>query len=55
MRSYDRADRINKAMESRGYSGKYIAVTKLPPMKLADYGFVLISVAVTAYLAWRGL
>ena len=55
IRSYDRADRINKAMESRGYSGKYIAVTKLPPMKLADYGFVLLSVAVTAYLAWRGL
>lgn len=55
IRSYDRADRVNKAMESRGYSGKYIAVTGLPPMRLADYGLVLASAAVTAYLAWRGL
>ncbi len=54
IRSYDRADRINKAMESRGYSGKYIAVTQLPSMKLADYGFVLASTALTAYLAWGG-
>ena len=54
IRSYDRADRINKAMESRGYSGKYIAVTQLPPMKLADFGFVLASTALTTYLAWRG-
>jgi len=43
IRSYDRADRISKAMESRGFSGKYIAATEVPPMKLADYAFVIVS------------
>jgi len=55
IRSYDRAERINKAMESRGFSGKYTAATQLPPMKLADCGVIILSVALTAYIAWKGL
>lgn len=50
IRSYDRADRINKAMEARGFSGKYIAVTEIPRMGLYDYVFLLISSLTVAYL-----
>ena len=35
IRSYDRAERINKAMESRGYSGTYVAATEVQPMRAA--------------------
>jgi cobalt/nickel transport system permease protein len=54
IRSYDRADRISKAMESRGFSGKYIAATRIPPMQLADYGVVAASLGVTAFAALGG-
>jgi cobalt/nickel transport system permease protein len=54
IRSYDRAERVNKAMESRGFSGKYLAATDIPPMKAADFAFVLISLALTVYVALRG-
>jgi cobalt/nickel transport system permease protein len=47
IRSYDRADRINKAMESRGFSGKYVAATKIPPMQPADYAFAAAALGVT--------
>ena len=54
VRSYDRAERVSKAMESRGFSGKYIAATHLPPMRPADYAFVLASLCVVAFTVWRG-
>jgi cobalt/nickel transport system permease protein len=54
IRSYDRADRINKAMESRGFSGKYIAATQIPPMRLADYAFIAVSLGVTGLAVLRG-
>jgi cobalt/nickel transport system permease protein len=54
IRSYDRADRVNKAMESRGFSGKYIAATVVPPMRLADYAFVAAALGVTAMAMIQG-
>ncbi len=54
IRSYDRADRISKAMESRGFSGKYTAATRIPPMGLADYLLVFAAAGATAVAVWRG-
>jgi cobalt/nickel transport system permease protein len=54
IRSYDRADRVNKAMESRGFSGKYIASTEIPHMRLADYAFVAVALGVTGLAMVRG-
>jgi cobalt/nickel transport system permease protein len=54
IRSYDRADRVSKAMESRGFSGKYIAATEIPPMKLADYAFVIASFGLIGLAMLRG-
>lgn len=55
IRSYDRAERVSKAMESRGFNGKYMATTQIPPMRLADYAVVAASLGMTAYVMWRGL
>ena len=55
IRSYDRAERVSKAMESRGFNGKYMATTRIPPMRLADYAIVVASLGVTAFAMWRGL
>jgi cobalt/nickel transport system permease protein len=55
IRSYDRAERVSKAMESRGFNGKYMAATQIPPMRLADYAVVAASLGMTAFAMWRGL
>ena len=41
IRSFDRAEKVNKAMESRGYSGKYVAATGIPRLGGMDYLFIL--------------
>lgn len=50
IRSYDRADRISKAMEARGYSGKYVAATEIPAVRLTDYVFMAASGVLAACL-----
>ncbi len=50
IRSYDRADRISKAMEARGFSGKYVASTRIPAVGPIEYVFMLASTALAAYL-----
>lgn len=52
IRSYDRADRVNKAMEARGFSGKYIAATRVPAIRPGEYLFMLFSVLLMTYLLW---
>jgi len=56
LRSYDRAERISRAMESRGYDGSYRAGTELPPPGVRDalvllgaggVGFVLLAFSLT--------
>lgn len=37
IRSYDRAERINKAMEARGFNGKYVAATRIPGISFNEY------------------
>ena len=52
IRSFDRAERINKAMEARGFSGKYVATTKIPAIGIAEYALMLAATALSAYLLW---
>jgi cobalt/nickel transport system permease protein len=49
IRSYDRAERVNKAMEARGYSGKYIAATGIPRIGHAEYVFMMGILLIIAY------
>lgn len=50
IRSYDRAERVNKAMESRGYNGKYIAATEIQQMRPLEYIILLVLFFTVAYL-----
>ena len=52
IRSFDRAERINKAMEARGFSGKYVAATNIPAIGVLEYVFMLASTILAAYLLW---
>lgn len=54
IRSYDRADRVNKAMESRGFSGRYVVATRIPPMKPADCAFIIASLGITGLAMLKG-
>lgn len=49
IRSFDRAERVNKAMESRGYSGKYVAATGIPRLGSIEYIFILGMLLAAAY------
>ncbi len=52
IRSFDRAERINKAMEARGFSGKYVAATKIPAIGIPEYVFMLASMILSVYVLW---
>jgi cobalt/nickel transport system permease protein len=52
IRSYDRAERVNKAMEARGFSGKYVASTKVPGISVIECMVLLISTMLVLYLIW---
>jgi cobalt/nickel transport system permease protein len=50
IRSYDRAERVSKAMESRGYNGTYIAATEVQTIGAKDYIILLMAFSIAAYL-----
>jgi cobalt/nickel transport system permease protein len=50
IRSYDRAERVNKAMEARGYDGKYTASTEVPQIKTVEFVFLLILLVTVVYM-----
>jgi len=52
IRSYDRADRINKAMEARGFNGKYVAATRIPRIGFGEYFTMIVAVSMAVYLIW---
>jgi|SRR5271157_171060 len=52
IRSYDRAERVNKAMEARGFSGKYVASTKVPGISLIESIALLMTTVFVLYLIW---
>ena len=52
IRSYDRAERVNKAMEARGFSGKYVASTEVPGISIIEGAVLLTSTMLVLYLIW---
>ncbi|MCE8422442.1 MAG: cobalt ECF transporter T component CbiQ [Candidatus Methanoperedens sp.] len=52
IRSYDRADRVNKAMEARGFSGRYVAATRIPRIGPGEYFSMLAVATMMIYLIW---
>jgi cobalt/nickel transport system permease protein len=50
IRSYDRADRISKAMEARGFGGRYMAVTQVPAIGPLEFAFMFAAATLAAYL-----
>jgi cobalt/nickel transport system permease protein len=52
IRSYDRADRINKAMESRGFNGRYVAATRMPVVSMGEYLSMLGAMILVIYLIY---
>lgn len=50
IRSFDRAERVNKAMKARGFSGKYVAATRIPGIGIMDCAFIVFAIALAAYL-----
>ena len=52
IRSYDRAERVNKAMEARGFKGKYMAATRIPGIRPVEYVFMLASVLLMICVLW---
>ena len=50
--AFERAERIAKAMEARGFSGTFPMTEELPKMRFADYalvGVVAVALAIVAY------
>jgi len=52
IRSYDRADRVNKAMEARGFNGRYVAATRIPGICPGEYFTMLVTTTLMIYLIW---
>lgn len=52
IRSYDRADRVNKAMEARGFNGRYVAATGIPGIRINEYVTMFAAVILMIYLIW---
>jgi len=50
IRSYDQAERVSKAMESRGYDGTYTAATEVQQMGPVEYIILLALFFIVAYL-----
>jgi cobalt/nickel transport system permease protein len=50
IRSYDRAERVSKAMESRGYNGKYVAATEIQKMTFIEYTIIIFLFITVSYL-----
>jgi cobalt/nickel transport system permease protein len=52
IRSYDRAERVNKAMEARGFNGKYVAATRISRISSGEYLTLFVAATLMIYLIW---
>ena len=50
IRSYDQAERVNKAMESRGYDGTYTTTTEVQQIRPIEYLILSAFLVAVAYL-----
>lgn len=52
IRSFERAERVSKAMNARGYHGSYVAGTEIPRPGWSGYGVICTFVIATAIVAF---
>jgi cobalt/nickel transport system permease protein len=52
IRSFERAERVHKAMIARGYHGSYSTAVKIPNPGIAEYGVLGIAVAALVAALW---
>lgn len=50
IRAYDQAERVNKAMESRGYDGTYTTTTEVQQITPIEYLILSAFLVIVAYL-----
>jgi cobalt/nickel transport system permease protein len=51
IRSFERSERVHKAMIARGFSGSYGTVTTIPSLRVTEYLFIGVGVAVVLAVA----
>jgi len=51
IRSFERSERVHKAMIARGFSGSYGTVTTIPSLRITEYLFICAGVAVVLVVA----
>jgi cobalt/nickel transport system permease protein len=51
IRSFDRAERVEKAMRARGYQGTYLNTTEIPAPGVGAYGVLALCVLVIAAIS----
>lgn len=54
IRSFERAERVEKAMTARGYSGTYAAHTTIPKPRIAEYGILYAGGLAVILMIWLG-
>ena len=54
IRSFDRADRVTRAMEARGYTRTYMALTPVPSIGVAEAIFLVVAGSAVVYAAVTG-
>jgi cobalt/nickel transport system permease protein len=51
IRSYERSERVHKAMIARGFSGSYGTVTTIPALRKSEYLLICAGAAVVLAIA----
>jgi cobalt/nickel transport system permease protein len=51
IRSFERSERVHKAMIARGFSGSYGTVTTIPSLRITEYLFICVGVVVVLAVA----
>jgi cobalt/nickel transport system permease protein len=58
IRSFERAERVQKAMDARGYNGKYITAVRIPRPGIWEYavlaGFVMVMILTNWIVPFQG-
>lgn len=52
IRSFEQAERVQKAMTARGYNGSFAAHTAIPKPRIAEYGLICVSGLAVIMMMW---
>jgi cobalt/nickel transport system permease protein len=53
IRSFDRAERVHKAMIARGYNGSYSTAIRIPPPGIFEYLFLALYITLIGLSTWH--